>query len=141
MRLRGSLKPFMASSRHTEVSYDLLDHVLQHSSAVLGVQEGQELLLVQQLVRGVVVRLEPAVLQALQHLLSCTQEPRGSELQLHQLKVKTVRKKQPLLSSSSFRSSFFLIFSAISFSLKPLLARNLTRYSSQVTRPEQIRVK
>lgn len=40
-----------------------------------------------------------------------------------------------ILSSSSFKSSLFLIFSAISLSIKPLLARNLTRYSSHVTWP------
>lgn len=42
-----------------------------------------------------------------------------------------------LLSSSTLRSSLFLIFSATSFSLKPLLAKNFTRYSSQVTCPER----
>lgn len=42
-----------------------------------------------------------------------------------------------LLSSSNFSSSLFFIFSATSFSLKPLLAKNFTRYSSQVTCPER----
>lgn len=42
-----------------------------------------------------------------------------------------------LLSSSTFSSSLFLIFSATSFSLNPLLAKNFTRYSSQVTYPER----
>lgn len=56
---------------HTEVPDNLPDHVFEHPSAVLGVEEGQELHLVQQLVIWVGVRLVPAVLQTLQHLLGC----------------------------------------------------------------------
>lgn len=55
----------------TKVPDDLPDHVFEHPCAVLGVEEGQELQLVEQLVSWVDVGLEPAVLQALQHLLGC----------------------------------------------------------------------
>ncbi len=60
--------------RRTQVAHNLLDHVLEHASAVLRVKERQELLLVQQLVCWGVVSLKPAVLQALHDLLSCIDE-------------------------------------------------------------------
>ena len=56
----------------TQVSNDLLDHVLEHAPAVLWVQERQELFLVEELVSRGAVGLEPAILQALQNLLCCS---------------------------------------------------------------------
>lgn len=53
----------------TQVPDDLLGHELEHATAVLGVQEGQELLLGQQQVRGGTVRLIPAVFEVLQDFL------------------------------------------------------------------------
>lgn len=55
----------------TKISDNLFDHVSEHAFAVLWVQEREELLFIQQLVCWRVVCLEPAILQALQNLLSC----------------------------------------------------------------------
>lgn len=119
---------------HTEVPDNLPDHVFEHPSAVLGVEEGQELHLVQQLVIWVGVRLVPAVLQTLQHLLGCIHKTNIVTASMNwQLWKVTKTHFLHSLSSSSFRSSLFFIFSATSFSLKPLLAKNLALYSSHVT--------
>lgn len=61
----------------TQVADDLLHHEVQHAAAVLGVQEGQELLLAQQQVRGRIVRLVPAILQVVQHFLRCRERHFG----------------------------------------------------------------
>lgn len=73
---RRDTKPQTKNKRHctvmpTQVSDDLLDHVFEHASAVLWMKEGEKLLLVQQLVSWRVIRLEPAILQTFQYLLSC----------------------------------------------------------------------
>ena len=64
----------MGERRRTQVADDLLHHVFEHAPAVLRVEEGEELLLVEQLVGRRVVGLEPAVFEALQDLLSCKAE-------------------------------------------------------------------
>lgn len=94
---------------HTKVPDDLPDHVFEHPSAVLGVEEGQELHLVKQLVIWVGVGLEPAVLQALQHLLGCVHKSQHGYKTAHFARVEKTFSLLTFLVQFQIFAIFYLL--------------------------------